>query len=129
MKSIVHEMQKLPRFRAASGASPEQIEEAERALGLQFADEYKAYLAAFGFASANGHELTGISKSPRLNVVEVTRAERVLNPTAPKDLYVIEQANIDGIVVWQCQVGEVFQTMPNMPIIRLCGSLAEYLEM
>jgi hypothetical protein len=44
------------------------------------------------------------------------------------NLYVVEQANIDGIVIWQSETGEVFQTMPNALPIKISDSLLEYLE-
>jgi hypothetical protein len=112
-----------------SGASREQIEQAEEALKLGFADEYRDYLAKFGVVSFGGHEFTGICTSSRLNVVDVTISERINNPTVPMDFYVVEQANIDGIVVWQSSTGEIYQTMPNMQPIKLCNSLCEYIDL
>ncbi len=111
------------------GASEEQVKSAEIKLGLGFSDEYRSYLLAFGVASANGHEFTGICGSPRLNVVDVTLEERRYNPNVPPDLYVVEEANIDGIVLWQSQAGKIYQTRPNQPPVPLCDSLSELLEM
>ena len=111
------------------GASEEQIESAEMKLELKFSDEYRFYLLAFGVASANGHDFTGICNSPRLNVVDVTLEERKYNPDVPPDYYVVEQANIDGIILWQSQSGKIYQTYPNQPPVQLCNSLFELLEM
>jgi len=129
MSDMVKKLQAKPNFYALDGVSGEQIEQAERALSLKFVDEYREYLAAFGVASACGHELTGICASPRLNVVDVTISERISNPTVPADWYVVEQANIDGIVIWQSCSGEVWQTMSNVPPVKLCESLCEYLKL
>lgn len=116
-------------FRMCQPVSKQNICEAESVLGLHFSDEYRYYLLAFGVASANGHEFTGICNSPRLNVVDVTLEERKYNPDVPPDYYVVEQANIDGIILWQSQSGKIYQTYPNQPPVPLCNSLCELLEM
>lgn len=73
--------------------------------------------------------LTGICNSPRLNVVDVTICERENNPDVPKYWYVLEQANIDGIVIWQNQKGEVYQTQPCREIKMIANSIVEYITM
>lgn len=128
MADIVKLMQKQPDFYAMKGASDEAIKIAEQALELHFAADYRKYIAAFSVASFAGHELTGVCKSKRLSVVDVTIEERS-NTAVPGDWYVLEQANIDGIVIWQTATGEVYQSMPNTKAKKLCGSLAEYIEL
>ena len=129
MSNIVKKLKAQPNFHALSAANIEQIEQAEKALELKFADEYREYLISFGVVSFYGHEFTGICKYPRLNVVDVTICERINNPTIPTDWYVVEQANIDGIVIWQSgSTGEIYQTIPNAPAVKLCGSMCEYLD-
>lgn len=110
-------------------ATPSEVSQAEQALHLAFSPEYREYLSAYGVASADGHEFTGICASPRLNVVNVTREERETNPGVPDDWYVVEQAHIDGIVIWQSEKGEVYQTQPGAEPFRLCASLAEYINL
>ncbi len=129
MPDIIKMLQSMPNFHSLTSVTLEEIELSERELNLKFSDEYRAYVGAFGFASANGHELTGVCKFPRLNVVDVTRSERLLNPDIPGDWYVVEQAHIDGIVVWQSGNEEVYQTAPNTLPEKICGSLSEYLDM
>lgn len=109
-----------------NGASEEEIKMAEQALNLRFATDYRTYIDAFGVASFAGHELTGVCKSKRLSVVDVTLEERN-NNTVPDDWYVLEQANIDGIVIWQDSNGTVYQTVPGAKAKKLCESLAEYI--
>jgi len=111
------------------GANEEQIEQAEQELNLKFSNEYREYLTEFGVASVDIHELTGICPYPRLNVVDVTISERTCNPIVPMNYYVIEQAHIDRIVVWQSSNGEVYQTAPNMQCVKLCNSLCDYLDL
>ena len=109
------------------GESDEEISQAERLLQLHFAADYRKYVAAFGAASFDGHELTGICKSSRLSVVDVTIKER-RRTDVPEDWYVLEQANIDGIVIWQAANGAIYQTAPNAKAKKICGSMAEYIE-
>lgn len=128
MADIVKLMQKQRDFYSMKGASQEEIRDAEQTLELRFAADYRKYIEAFGVASFAGHELTGICKSKRLSVVAVTQEERN-NTEVPADWYVLEQANIDGIVIWQDGSGVVYQTAPNAKAKKLCRSLAEYIEM
>jgi hypothetical protein len=129
VSEIVLKLPERPNFRAMQGATDEIIKQAEQKLGLQFSDEFREYLIAFGVASVYGHELTGICDFPRLNVVDVTFAERASNPNIKADWCVIEQANIDGIVIWQSITGEVYQTMPGSAPIKLCDSLSGYIDL
>ena len=129
MSNFVKALESKTDLYKLSSATVEQINDAEKSLNIIFADEYKEYLAVFGAASANAHEFTGICQSSRLNVVDVTISERQRNPSVPLELYVVEQANLDRIVVWQSSAGEVYQTAPNMQIVKLCKSLCEYLDL
>lgn len=128
MHSLVENLQQVKGFIPYKRASVEEITQAEQALALVFADDYREILAYFGIASFDGHELTGICPFPRLNVVDVTQEERILNPNVPENIYVIEQAHIDGIVIWQAETGEVFQSMPHAPILKIANSLMEYCD-
>ena len=129
MADLINSLSSLPDFYSLTGASEEQISQAERALSLRFADDYRQYVRAFGAVSAAGHELTGICASKRLNVVEVTLSARGVQPAVPQDWYVLEEANIDGIVIWQSGAGEVFQTQPGTEPVKLAASIREYLNL
>ena len=126
MRTISETLKRKSFFYCEEGASAEQITKAENALGLEFADEYKEYLHLFGSVSCGGHELTGISKDERLDVIEVTRRNRVTHPDIPHDLYVIEETHIDGIVIWQVNSGEIFYTEENDIPIKVYKSFSEY---
>ena len=129
MTDIKNKIRALPAFCSLTGVSSEQTASAEKALALCFADDYREYLFNFGIASAGGHEFTGICNSKRLNVVDVTLAERSITPGIPHDWYVLEEANIDGIVIWQNSRGEVFQTQPGRRPVKIAESLCDYLEL
>lgn len=107
-------------------ASENTIEQAETALCLQFAEDYKEYLREFGTVTFDGHELTGISSNKWQDVVENTKRARLASDV-PKDYYVIERLGIDGIIVWQNQSGTVFLTAPYEEPKPTANSLIEYL--
>lgn len=129
MADLINSLSSLPDFYSLTGASEEQIAQAERALSLRFADDYRQYVRAFGAVSAAGHELTGVCASRRLNVVEVTLSAKAAQPAIPRDWYVLEEANIDGIVIWQSGAGEVFQSQPGAEPVKLAGGICEYLSL
>lgn len=128
MENIIDMIKAKDDFYSLKGVTEEEIRAAEQSLGLMFAKDYRAYLQAFGLASFQGHELTGIIKSPRLSVLTQTVAERSNNPHVSDNLYVIEIANIDGIVIWQKNTGEIFKTVFNSAPMFIYKSLADYIE-
>lgn len=127
MTSVLDALRSAPDFIGGNGRPEEEIQAAEQVLGLSFAPDYREYLRTFGLACFDGHELTGICKASRLNVVDVTLEERKHFPAA-SGWYVVEQANIDGIVIWQSPDGEIYQTTPGHPPRKLCYSLTEYIQ-
>lgn len=105
-----------------------EIENAEKILNVKFANDYKEYLRNYGFICYDGHELTGICKGKRLDVINVTLKEKEYNLNIPKEAYVIEQAHIDGIVIWQSENGEIYQSQGDN-YMKLCNSLFEYINL
>lgn len=128
MNDIVSKIKEKPGFRMIAGVENEKINKAEKELDVKFASEYRAYLSEFGVASFNGHELTGICNSKRLNVVDVTKEEKEIFPVGTEKLYVIERLNLDGIVIWQSSSGEIYQSIPNHKITKIAASLKEYIQ-
>ena len=116
-------------FRAKKPASLNQIHAAEEELCLSFSKEYTDYLLVFGCATIYGHEFTGICTTPQLNVVSDTIEQKALNNAIPKNMYVLEDLRIDGIVIWQNSKGEIFQTAPYGSPQKICNSFAEYLDL
>lgn len=109
------------------GADEEQILKAENILNVKFAEEYKEYLHAFGMAIVNGHEFTGIGEVEQLDVVEVTMQQRKYNSYIAPAWYVIEKANIDGIVIWQDETGRIYQSDFGKNVRCIADSLELYL--
>lgn len=128
MESIIDKLKAKDNFCFLAGATEKEVSTVEQQLGLTFAKEYRNYLLSFGLASFQGHELTGIIKAPRLNVVAQTLAERAKNPLVPNNLYVVEIANIDGIVIWQKSTGEIYKTIYDSTPMLICKSLSNYIE-
>ena len=128
MADIVTLIRNKPDFYALQGAADIEIESAEQILNTQFADEYRSYVSSFGVVSFAGHELTGVCKPKRLNVVEVTLEQRILNQKIPGDWYVVEEAHIDGIVIWQSPSGEIYQAAADAPGRKIYCSLMDYVS-
>lgn len=127
MGFVLDALQIAPDFIGGKGCDEDAIRIAEQALGLSFAPDYREYLHTFGLACFDGHELTGICRASRLNVVDVTLEERKRFP-AVLGWYVVEQANIDGIVIWQAPNGEIYQATPGRSPRKLCDSLTGYVQ-
>jgi hypothetical protein len=108
------------------GVSREMITAAEQSLGLSFAKDYKEYLEKYGLISARHIELTGITDSKRLNVVEVTQIQKALNQF-PIDMYVIEDTGVEGIIILQNKAGEIFELQNHNQIKKIYDSLSDYL--
>lgn len=126
MNGYIKKLKEQDDFMTLGGVTEKDIDDAERTLGLRFAKEYHNYLIECGIATAIGHEFTGIGKTQRLNVVNVTKEQRSRNPNVSDDLYVIEELGIDGIVIWQSESGEVYQTVSELKPEKIAKSLEEY---
>ncbi len=127
MNDIIKTLKNTPDFIGGTGRTDTEIESAQEKLGLKFADDYKTYLRKIGLACFDGHELTGICEDPRLNVVDVTISNQEDNPKK-SSCYVIEEANIDGIVIWQDASGLIYMTEPNVKVKKIAESLADYIQ-
>ncbi len=105
-----------------------EIIDIQEKLNILFADEYKSILRGYGYVCVDGHEITGITNAKRLNVYDVTIKERANISYDLSELYVIEQTHIDGIVIWQSESGEVYQTVADSKPEKIADSIVEYLN-
>ena len=128
MSTIIEEFRKKSNFYCEKGALEEEIKKAERALGLRFADDYTEYLQQFGSVSCGGHELTEVSEDAELDVVKVTLKNLNRNQKVSLPLYVVEETHMDGMVIWQSESGEVFQTEYEGAPEKIFDSLLEYVS-
>ena len=125
--NLIDRIKEQEGFASLKPIDDEQIKEAELALNLKFAEDYKQLLREFGIFSIIGHELTGICKSKRLNVVDVTSEEKTINKNIPEGLYVVELLNIDDVVIWQSADGKIYQSEFNSVPVEIHKNLESYL--
>ena len=125
MEDIISILQGKEDLLAGKGCTDDEIMEAENALGIHFADEYKAYLKRYRIVAFDGHELTGLESSARTNIVSVTQEERRRNKKVPTNMYVIERVNVEEIIIWQSEDGDVFYSVPDKEPERIKSSMAE----
>lgn len=127
MSRIIETLQGINGLVSTGGVSEEEVDAYEKEHGITFSSEYKEYLMSFGVASCDCHELTGISKSKRLDVFANTAKWREKNNQIPIDYYVVEDLNIDDAVIWQDKKGEIYQTVGNSIPMKIAESFADYL--
>jgi hypothetical protein len=125
--TTIEELSECEDFACANGVGEDRISQAERELGLSFAPEYRVYLKLYGFASVKGLEFTGICASQRLNVVAVTKKLREENAALARDMYVIEDAGLEGVFVLQDEAGRVYELQANGAIKQIAESMIEYI--
>lgn len=127
MVNIVDILRSMPDYIGSHGRTEADIDEAEKALGISFAKDYREYLKDIGLACFDGHELTGLTNMARLDVVVVTKERRKQSGEVPASWYVVEEAGIDGIVVWQDSDGVVYETAFRSKGKKIAESLSEYI--
>lgn len=128
MKTIIQIIEQLPEMKYTSPASLEEIKNAEMALNLVFAEEYKDYLMTFGLAWSDIIVLSGIIDDEEYSVVELTKEIKSMQPEIPDDFYVIEDVGVDGLVIWQNATGTIFQSIPNHAPVKIFDSLVDFLK-
>lgn len=127
MDKIVETLSKMEGLLSGSGVPDSMITDAEDKLGLHFSTEYKQYLLSFGVAAVNGHELTGLGSSSRVNVVDVTMSQRS-RCNVDDSFYVIEESNIDKAVYWQNKSGKIFLTVRDSEPKQVADSLIAFVK-
>lgn len=123
---LLEVMQKYDDFAIGKPVSIEEIKQAEIELQLSFSNEYKEYLKKAGIATANVHEITGITTDERLDVVYLTKKNR--NKNIQDSWYVVEDMAIDKVLIWQDAEGVIYQTIGKAPGKTIAKSLAEYIQ-
>lgn len=113
----------FPRKRATGGVSEDKIVSAENVLGLHFAQEYREVLANYGSLFLEGEEIFGI------DVVNITLKAKERDPDFPKDMYVISNTYIDGILIVQDTTGAIYTYQPLHGIQKVATSLSVYISL
>lgn len=124
--SFVETIKMKTDYIGANGRTDAEIAEAEKELGIKFAKDYHEYLKKIGIACFDGHELTGLTNTDRLNVVSVTKELRKQSEEICALWYVVEDVGLDGIIIWQNSDGVLYATAPNTNAKMVADSLSEY---
>lgn len=127
MSRITETIKNMPDFYSEKDVSSSEIEKAENVLGLRFAHDFRECLNEYGAVSLGCHDFTGFSADANLDIVYVTEKCRHKNEVSD-DLYVIEESNIDGIVVWQDANGVVYKTTPCSNPEKIADSFLDYIS-
>lgn len=126
MNKIIEIINGLSNLKSTEAVSEKEIRDAEKILGLQFADDYAEYLRTFGQINASGIELSGLSMKKMTSVIKMTNDERRLS-SLPMDQYVIEDIGLDGLIYTQNSSGAIFEVLPNRQPRKVYDSLADYI--
>ena len=127
MDNIIDILINMPDYIGSNGRTVEEIQQAEKALGVSFSEDYREYLEEIGLACFDGHELTGLTQTKRLDVVSITKEKREQFGSITSAWYVVEETNIFGIVIWQSSDGCIYETAPNSKAKKIASSFAEYI--
>lgn len=111
----------------SKGATIDEIEKLAERTQVSFADEYVVYLKTFGIIALDGHEFTGVSNSKRMNVADVTLEYKGIYHCKLDGLYVIEDTDFDGIIMWQSCDGKVYKTIGDSEPRLAYESLSDYI--
>lgn len=127
MSDLIRMIQESDDFCAMGAIPPTLLNNAEKELGVVFANDYKEYVLTFGAATFNSRELTGICSSDRLNVVTVTKRARQFYPNFPENAYVVEELMFDHVFIIQDSKGSIFSYGPKDSANLIANSLEGYL--
>ena len=127
MSNIVELIKNIPDVDYIKGCTDEQIEEAEKELGLKFPQEYIDYVKAFGCVDFFGHEFTGLNIEGRLNTVNATKKEQSVNDAFPAGFFVLENLGIDAKVIIVDEQGGVY-VLQNNSINKMSTCISEYIR-
>ena len=125
--SRIEELMKSQKVYHGEKCNGEDIQNAMKKLNILFPEDYFEYLSKYGVISFYATEWTGLGIKGRLNVVEATLEERKLNPEFPKNLFVIENLAIEGIVIAADEKGQVYEIQAGGKQNKIFDSLVEYL--
>lgn len=128
MTGIIDKIRNISGLGKARGCSLEQIEEAQKTLGITFPEEFIEYVKEFGCIDFGATEWTGLNIKGYLNTVTATQREISANHNFPKDSFVLEDMDIDAKKVIVDESGKVSMLQYDK-ITPLCNSISEYLDM
>lgn len=104
------------------------IQEAEKKLGLLFADDYKNIVKLKFPKEYCYATIMGLSDKPYLDVVTMTKIARKEYPNIPTNMYVIANLGIDFFYMLQDQTGKIYECHASTGIQKAYNNLNEYLQ-
>lgn len=114
---------------STGGVSVSEVESAEKELGLTFPEEYKELLVQYGAISFGTHEIAALGVEGYLNVVELTKEERQLNPNNSLEEYiVIQNIGAEGLLIVLDSDGSVYE-YSNGELKQIYKDFFSYLKM
>ena len=121
---------KLPEMCFIGSVEEAKIQDAEKELGVIFADDFVEYTKHYGAVSSDGMEWLGVVNTERLSVVDRTNSYRNLYPSFPTNMYIVEELGIDGAVVLQDSTGKIYYYYPYCNDVEFVSdTLCAYLKL
>lgn len=127
MNKVIEKFSKIKGLKALGGCSEEEIQVAEKTLGLVFPREYKDYLLGYGTVRFNGVELCGLNVTGYLNVIEATEQEKSVNNSFPEKMFVIEDLGVDAKLIVGDERGNIYLLQRDKKRL-MCDSFLDYVE-
>ncbi len=127
MDKLVDKLKDVQGLCVIGACTEDEIDRAEKKLGLKFPEEYKCFLKAFGAVSFYGTEWMGLNVPDYLDVVGRTTAEREAGGGFPKDCFLLENHGINGILTICDEAGKVYY-YSNGKKKPAADSLSEYVD-
>ena len=128
MSDFTEKVKEIEGVYTAEGCSDVQIQEAETALGISFPIEFKEYAKEFGAFSFGGVQWAGLNVSKHVNTVDLTLAEREINPQFSDDLFVLENIGNENLIIASDANGNIYE-ISGCAKKFMCNSLTEYLDL
>ncbi|TKI71895.1 hypothetical protein FC756_03620 [Lysinibacillus mangiferihumi] len=114
---------------STGGVSVSEVEKAEKELSVSFPEEYKELLVEYGAVSVGTHEIAALGVEGYLNVVELTKEERVLSPENDLEEYiVIQNIGSEGMLIVLDSEGNVYEYV-NGEFKQIYKDFFSYLKM
>lgn len=126
MSRVLEILESIENLDYTGGCSLQQLNEAEKKLGISFPLEYKEFLLKYGAIGFGSVEICGLNVDGYLNVVEATEKEKKINPDFPKKMFVIENLCIDAKYIVGDEKGYIYLLQRNKKRV-LCLSFSEYI--
>lgn len=112
---------------STGGVEPSIIEQAEKELNFNMPTDYKELLRSYGAVSYGIHEIAGLGVEGYLNIVTLTKQERLRADGNLDDYIVLENLATEGLLIVLDESGEVYEYR-NDNAEKLYVDLKSYLK-